>query len=75
MLEGYRAMICELLMQTYGDLTPRAKKGGRNFQIRQEALTFLDSSWFETLCAAVELDPGSVRRRMLQTSVSRRVKR
>ena len=59
MHEGYQALIGELLILTYLDVKPRAKKGGRYFQIRQEALSFLDTPWFETLCAAIELDSRS----------------
>jgi hypothetical protein len=70
MHEGYRTLVCELLILTYFDLKPRSKKGGKHFQTRQEALSFLNTAWFETLCAAIELEPGIVRRKMLQVSIS-----
>lgn len=65
---GYRVLVCEILIQTYFDLKIKARKGGRNFQTRQEALTFLKTAWFETLCTAIDLDPSIVRKEMLRAS-------
>ncbi|MEX2460637.1 MAG: hypothetical protein WD469_04955 [Paenibacillaceae bacterium] len=68
MHEGYRTLVCELLILTYFDLKPRSKKRGKNFQNRQEAVSFLNTSWFETLCAVVEMEPGIVRKKLLHIS-------
>lgn len=67
---GYRVLVCAILVQTYLDLIPKARKGGRNFQRRQEALAFLKTDWFETLCAAVDLDPSYVKKEMLRASAN-----
>ncbi|KKC47799.1 hypothetical protein CA600_05280 [Paenibacillus sp. VTT E-133280] len=75
MNEGVRTLICEILILTYLDISPRPKKGGKNFQNRQEALAFLNTAWFEVLCAGIELEPEIVRRKMLQISNSSRLKR
>lgn len=54
---GYTELICELLLLTLSDIKVRSKKGGGNFQKRQEALTFIETEWFETLCIAIDMDP------------------
>ncbi|NTZ20709.1 hypothetical protein EXW96_25300 [Paenibacillus sp. JMULE4] len=69
---GYRVLVCAILIQTYFDLKTKARKGGRNFQMRQEALGFLKTDWFETLCTAIDLDPSFVRKEMLRASANTR---
>nr|WP_191964386.1 hypothetical protein [Aneurinibacillus sp. XH2] len=40
--------------------------------MRQEALGFLKTDWFETLCTAIDLDPSFVRKEMLRASANTR---
>lgn len=68
---GYRYLVCGIMVQTFFDLQTRARRGGRHFQTRQEALSFLESSWFETLCTSINLDPSYVKKEMLQGSVNK----
>lgn len=69
---GYTELICELLLLTFSDVKMRSKKGGKNFQKRQEALAFLETEWFETLCVAVDLDPLAVKHCVIQASQVKR---
>lgn len=63
---GYRDLACQILVQTYNDLNAPADRGGQYFRVRQEALSFLYTEWFETLCNCIDLDPSYVRREMLR---------
>jgi len=62
----YRDLACEILYQTYLDLQTKSRKGGENFLIRQDALTFLESDWFITLCLAVNLDPAAAKKKIMK---------
>ncbi len=65
---GYYYLICEILLITHYDLKHRERKGGRNFQARQDALAFLETEWFEILCMTVDLDHEWVRESFIRTS-------
>jgi hypothetical protein len=65
---GYHELIHEILLTTYWDLQQRARKGGQIFRYRQDALAFLETEWFETLCQAVDLNPSLVKRSMIHTA-------
>lgn len=62
----YRDLACEIVYQTYLDLQTTSRRGGENFLIRQDALAFLESDWFITLCLAINLDPAVARRNILK---------
>lgn len=70
-LSGYYHLIYEILLITHFDLKQRARKGGRNFQDRQDALAFLETEWFEILCITVDLDHSRVRDSFISTSNNR----
>ncbi len=61
MPRGYYLLIQEMLLLTKSDLKIRAKRTGQYFQIKQDALSFIQTEWFEALCFAVDLDPDAVR--------------
>lgn len=63
---GYRDLACEILVQTCLDLLDKRRKGGRNFQNKQDALAFLHTDWFEELCYFLELDPSHTRMKIIQ---------
>jgi hypothetical protein len=64
--QGYVNLIQEILLLTKSDLRIRSKKKGEYFQMRQDALMFIHTDWFETLCLSVYLDPDAVRERFLR---------
>lgn len=70
---GYEKLIQEMLILTKQDLKIRSRKKGRFFQVRQDALTFIDTEWFEALCMAVQLDPEAVRHRLLVQAARQRL--
>jgi hypothetical protein len=53
---GYCHLIREILMLTRSDLKIDAKKKGLHFMIRQDALSFIQTEWFEFLCIAMDLN-------------------
>jgi hypothetical protein len=65
MNQGYTNLILDVLLLTKSDLKMRSKKQGAFFQNKHEALTFVESEWFEALCIAVRLDPDAARERLL----------
>ena len=71
---GYYYLICEIFLLTHFDLKHRARKGGCNFQYRQDALAFLETEWFEILCVSIDLDPVRVRNSLIRTSNYKRIK-
>jgi len=73
MLPGYYQLIREMLLLTRSDLKIREKKKGQHFQIRQDALTFINTEWFESICFAVDLDPDAVRESFLYSNRYRKL--
>jgi len=73
MQPGYYHLIREILLLTRSDLKIRSKKKGQYFQIRQEALLFIDTEWFESLCDSVGLDPDAARERLLYSNLDRKL--
>ncbi|WP_276357656.1 hypothetical protein [Cohnella caldifontis] len=65
---GYIHLVHEILLTTHWDLQLRARKGGQNFRHRQDALAFLDTEWFETLCQSVDLNPSCVRKNLIRVA-------
>lgn len=61
MPQGYCLLILEMLLLTRSDLKIRAKNKGRFYQMRQDAIAFINTEWFESLCISVSLDPDAVR--------------
>lgn len=69
MTSGYYHLILEILMLAHFDLKNRERKGGVNFQYRHDALTFIETEWFEMLCEAVNLDPSWIRKGLIQSTI------
>lgn len=68
---GYHTLICEVLLLTYSDLACKGRKGGENFKNRQDALTFIESAWFDFLCEAIDLDADRVRSNLIKAILNR----
>jgi len=72
---GYVYLIHEVLMLTRSDLQFRVKKSrGKYVQMRHDALMFIGSEWFESLCIVVNLEPDAVRDQFLRTAQASRAK-
>jgi hypothetical protein len=72
---GYINLIHEILMLARSDLQYGVKKRrGKYVQIRNDALSFIHSEWFETLCIVVNLDPDVVCDQFLRSAKASRKK-
>lgn len=65
---GYEDLVYEILLLTHFDLKQRGRKGGQNFRNRQDALAFMESQWFETLCHSVDLEPHTVKMNLMRAA-------
>ncbi|MEX2105087.1 MAG: hypothetical protein WD907_07175 [Bacilli bacterium] len=63
--KGHRYMILHVLLLTKNDLQIKTNRKGRNAYNRQEALAFIQTEWFETLCLSVQMEPSYVRARFI----------
>ena len=71
---GYRRLVCEIMMLTYYDLKEKGNRGGRRFQYKQEALSFVKSEWFELLCMGINLEPEATKENLLSVYYRRKRK-
>lgn len=68
---GYQQLILSILLQAKHDAKIIPKRKGKYYLsrldvlIRQDAMYFMKTKWFEELCLTVDLEPSSVRRAIL----------
>ncbi|GAA0854314.1 hypothetical protein GCM10008915_77420 [Bifidobacterium pullorum subsp. gallinarum] len=67
--QGYYNLIQEILILTRSDLKIRGKKKGHFYQIRQDAIAFIHTDWFDSLCYSVNLEPDAVRVSFLDDTI------
>lgn len=67
-----RALVAAIIERTYRDLASGPKGNGHDVSGRdyRDARAFIETSWFNNLCAYLDLEPDHVRKTLLQKQAS-----
>lgn len=67
-----RALVAAILERTYRDLASGPKGNGHDVSGRdyRDARAFIETGWFSSLCAYLDLEPDDVRRTLLSKAAS-----
>ena len=67
-----RALVAAVIERTYRDLASGPKGNGHDVSGKdyRDARAFIETSWFASLCAYLDLDPDEIRQTMLSKQAS-----